>query len=125
MRWGKFIWALLDVADKYFFIAVPAFLLFYVLLRRKIAYKKIQLRFPRLRDYGREIFFSTLSIIIFTFPPLFLLFNHHLRQYTTFYSDIRQFGLAYAILAFPIMLVMHDAYFYWIHRLMHHPKLFK
>jgi Delta7-sterol 5-desaturase len=23
------------------------------------------------------------------------------------------------------MLVMHDAYFYWIHRLMHHPGIFK
>jgi Delta7-sterol 5-desaturase len=125
MRWDKFIWTLLDVADKYYLIAAPAFLLFYILLRKKITYKKIQRRFPRLKDYGREIFFSTVSIIIFTFPPLFLLFNHHLRQHTTFYSDIRQYGLAYTILAFPIMLVIHDTYFYWIHRLMHHPRLFR
>jgi Delta7-sterol 5-desaturase len=124
MRWDKFIWVLFDVADKYFFIATPAFLLFYVVLKRKIAYRKIQLRFPGLSDYRREIFFSTLSIIIFSFPPLFLLFNPHLRPYTTYYSDIRQYGLAYAILAFPIMLLIHDAYFYWIHRLMHLPKLF-
>jgi len=28
-------------------------------------------------------------------------------------------------LAFPCMFIIHDAYFYWMHRVMHHPKLFK
>jgi sterol desaturase/sphingolipid hydroxylase (fatty acid hydroxylase superfamily) len=28
-------------------------------------------------------------------------------------------------LAFPAMFVVHDTYFYWMHRLIHHPRLFK
>jgi len=125
MNWQKFIWILLDNADKYFLIAGPAFILFYVLLKRRITYKKIQLRYPKSKDYKREIFFSTLSIIIFSFPPLFMLYSNHIRPYTTFYTDIRQYGLLYTILAFPLMLLIHDAYFYWMHRIMHHPKLFR
>ena len=125
MNWEKFIFVLLSVADKYFFIAAPAFLLFYVLLRRRVSFKKIQLRFPKLKDYRREIIFSTVSIIIFTFPPLFMLNNDRIRPHTTIYGDITQHGLVYAILVFPVMLLIHDTYFYWIHRLMHHPKLFK
>jgi len=125
MNWQKFTWLLFDNADKYFLIAGPAFLLFYILLRKRINYKKIQPRFPKWKDYKREIFFSTLSIIIFSFPPLFMLYNDHIRPHTTFYNNIEKHGWLYAILAFPIMLLIHDTYFYWVHRLMHHPKLFR
>jgi sterol desaturase/sphingolipid hydroxylase (fatty acid hydroxylase superfamily) len=125
MNWGQFIWLLLDNADKYFLIAGPAFLIFYILLKKKITFKKIQQRFPKTRDYGREIFFSTLSIIIFSFPPLFMLYSDSIRPHTSFYRDISEYGWIYAILAFPLMLVLHDTYFYWAHRLMHHPRLFR
>ena len=125
MNWGKFTWLLLDNADKYFLIAGPAFILFYILLRKRIKYKKIQSRFPQGNDYKREIFFSTLSIIIFSFPPLFMLYNDQIRPHTTFYTDIEEYGLLYAFLAFPLMLLIHDTYFYWMHRMMHHPKLFR
>jgi Delta7-sterol 5-desaturase len=125
MTWDKFVWLLLDNADKYFLIAGPAFLIFYVLLKKRILDKKIQSRFPKFKDYAREIGFSTLSIIIFSVPPLLMLYSDSIRPNTTFYTDIDKFGMAYLILAFPLMLLMHDTYFYWIHRLMHLPWLFK
>jgi len=125
MNWQKFTWLLLDNADKYFLIAGPAFLVFYIILRRRIKFKKIQPRFPKSKDYAREIFFSTLSIIIFSVPPLLMLYSDQIRPHTTFYSNITDYGWAYAILAFPLMLLMHDTYFYWMHRVMHHPKLFR
>jgi Delta7-sterol 5-desaturase len=125
MNWEKFIWLLLDNANKYFLIAGPAFIIFYILLKKRITYRKIQQRFPKINDYRREIFFSTLSIIIFSFPPLLMLFSDTIRPHTTFYKNVSEYGWTYAILAFPLMLLMHDTYFYWTHRLMHHPKLFK
>jgi sterol desaturase/sphingolipid hydroxylase (fatty acid hydroxylase superfamily) len=125
MDWQKFTWLLLDNADKYFLIAGPAFLVFYILLKNKIRYKKIQQGFPGKKDYWREIFFSVLSIIIFSFPPLLMLYSDAIRPHTTFYKDIAEYGWAYTVLAFPLMLLMHDTYFYWMHRLMHHPKLFR
>ena len=116
---------MLDNADKYFLIAGPAFLLFYILLRKRIAYKKIQLQFPRKKDYWREIVYSVVSIIIFSVPPLVMLYSDVIRPHTTFYTDLSQYGVVYAILAFPLMLLMHDTWFYWTHRLMHHPRLFR
>ena len=104
-----------------FLIAGPVFLIFYILVRRRIAYKKIQHSFPKKKDYGREIFFSTLSIIIFSVPPLVMLYSDKIRPHTTFYENISDYGWLYAILAFPLMLLVHDTYFYWAHRLMHHP----
>jgi len=125
MDWSKFIWLLLDNAYKYFFVVLPFFLVFYIFFRKKLSYKKIQLKFPRLKDYLREAGFSTLSVVIFSFPPLIMLYSDAIRPYTTYYENIDQHGMIYMVLAFPLMLIMHDTYFYWLHRIMHHPRLFK
>jgi Delta7-sterol 5-desaturase len=101
------------------------FLIFYILLKEKILHKKIQLKFPGVQDYVREIIFSTLSIIIFSVPPLLMLYSDTIRPYTTFYENTGQYGTAYQVLAFPLMIMMHDTYFYWIHRMMHLPGMFK
>jgi Delta7-sterol 5-desaturase len=125
MTWDKILWQLLDVANKYFLVVTPVFILFYVLLKKRISYKKIQLKFPKIKDYKREIAFSTLSIVIFSIPPLLLLGNDNLRPLTTFYTNINDHGILYLFLVFPLMIIMHDTYFYWMHRLMHSPWLFK
>jgi lathosterol oxidase len=125
MNWNKFISLLTDVADKYYLFAGLFFLVFYVLLKKKISYKKIQSKFPGSKDYLREIIFSTISMIIFAIVPLFILFSETIRPYTRYYLDINQYSLVYFFAAFPIMLLIHDTYFYWIHRLMHLPQFFK
>jgi sterol desaturase/sphingolipid hydroxylase (fatty acid hydroxylase superfamily) len=113
------------IGSRYFIVAGIAFLLFYVLLRKVITDRKIQKKFPRSKDYFREIGYSVLTICIFTFVPFFLIKNEHARAYTTFYMDIEAFGRVYFFAAFPLMFLMHDTYFYWMHRIMHHPRLFK
>jgi len=112
----KVLWQLLDVADKYYYVAAPVFLIFYVLLKKRIAYKKIQPKFPAMKDYVREILYSTLSIVIFSIPPLLLLQSDTVRPHTTFYTDINEYGKLYFVLALPLMMLMHDTYFYWTHR---------
>ena len=125
MTWDKFVFLLLDNAVKYFFISLPFFLVYYVFFRRKLSYKKIQTKFPKIKDYARELGFSTLSVIIFSVPPLLMLYSDTIRPHTTFYKHIDEHGTIYFILAFPLMLLMHDTYFYWAHRLMHNRWLFK
>ncbi|MEM6413420.1 MAG: sterol desaturase family protein [Pseudomonadota bacterium] len=45
---------------------------------------------------------------------------------TAIYNEINGLlGLAYIPLSLFIYLFAHDTYFYWTHRAMHHPKLFK
>lgn len=115
---------LLLIGLRYFLVAGFAFLIFYVLLRKRISYKKIQLKFPVLKDYRRELFFSACTILIFSLAPTTMLLTP-VRQYTQYYSNISDHSLLYFWLAFPLMFIIHDAYFYFTHRLMHHPKLFK
>jgi sterol desaturase/sphingolipid hydroxylase (fatty acid hydroxylase superfamily) len=113
------------VSLRYFILAGLAFLIYYVLLKKKRAFRKIQQRFPAGKDYRRELLYSVLTIFIFTLVPWLILGNPEIKKHTTWYSDIHQYGAAYFWLAFPLMLIMHDTYFYFTHRLMHHSFFFK
>lgn len=41
------------------------------------------------------------------------------------YGTIAEFGIGFYILGFVWMFFLHDTWFYWMHRAMHHPRLFK
>ncbi len=125
MEWSKIIGILLENARNYFLIAGITFIVFYVLLKKKIELKKIQRKFPQNKDYRREIAFSLVSIVIFSFPPVFILFNDNIRPLTQYYTTIDQHSLVYFFSAFVIMIFIHDTYFYWLHRIMHHKLIFK
>jgi lathosterol oxidase len=112
------------IGGRYFIIAGMAFLFYYVLLNKKLFYKKIQRRFPQTKDYLREMGYSVITICIFALVPLVILRTPAMARHTFFYQDIHQHSWWYFFLAFPLMFVLHDTYFYWTHRLMHHKKLF-
>jgi Delta7-sterol 5-desaturase len=112
------------IALRYLLVEAIGWLIWYKLFRNKVAYKKIQLAFPTRKDYAREIFYSFVTVIIFAIVPA-AIFLTPFRHYTQFYTDIHQYGMFYFWLVFPLILIIHDTYFYWIHRLMHHPLVFK
>jgi Delta7-sterol 5-desaturase len=113
------------ISLRYFIIAGLAFALCYVWLKKKIARKKIQLLFPVSADYKREIRYSICTIFIFSAIPFLFLGNDSIKNTTTYYTNMQEHSRLYFWLTFPLMLLLHDAYFYCTHRLMHHPKIFK
>lgn len=121
---GTWYGLLFIITLRYFVIAGLAYLIWYKLIRNKVAYKKIQLRYPANKDYRREILYSLMTIIVFAAVPALML-QTSFRQYSQYYRQIHQHSMWWFWLAFPAMFIVHDAYFYWMHRAMHHPKLFK
>ena len=124
IEFDKYFFFLERIGSRYYLIAGAVFFLFYVVLKNKILHKKIQSLFPKNTDYLREIFYSTITILIFGFIPLFFIANPAMRSHTTLYDNISDYGWFYYFLAYPIMFIMHDTYFYWTHRIMHHKSLF-
>jgi Delta7-sterol 5-desaturase len=112
------------VASRYFILAAIFWGVWYVLLRERVAHKKIQPRFPKPTDYRREIGYSLITILIFSAYPAAMLLTPF-RQYTLYYSHIEDYPMWWFWLAFPLTFLVHDAYFYWTHRMMHQPRLFK
>jgi sterol desaturase/sphingolipid hydroxylase (fatty acid hydroxylase superfamily) len=114
-----------NIGSRYFAVAGLSFVLYYFLLYKKVSHKKIQQRLPKRQDYLREVGYSLLTIFIFAFVPLFILHMPSLSRYTTLYTRVEDYGWAYFFLAFPVLFLLHDTYFYWTHRAMHHKKLFR
>jgi lathosterol oxidase len=125
MTWQSYFAIFQNISTRYFLFAGIAFLIGYVLFRKQLKGQKIQQRYPKANQYFREIGYSLITMSFFAFLPLFLIKNPDIRPYTTYYTDIKTYGWFYFYFAFILMLIIHDTYFYWMHRLMHHPKLFK
>ena len=109
--------------SEYFTYAGIIFFLFYVVLKKPFWFRKIQKKIPKLTDYGRDIFFSMLSITIFATVSMFTFYTF--GKYNNTYNSIETYGWAYYVFSWVWMFFLHDTYFYWMHRMMHHPKLFK
>ena len=109
---------------RYSIIAGLAFVVFYILYSGKFSRIKIQKGFPKVNDYTREVLFSLVSMGIIALS-IFVVRSPSIKPYTRFYSSVSDHGVAYLIFSIFLALLIHDTYFYWTHRLMHHPRLFK
>ncbi|MEO0695605.1 MAG: sterol desaturase family protein [Pseudomonadota bacterium] len=78
----------------------------------------------RIRQVRREIFYSICSVVVYMVMSIFL-FEGAANGVFKFYNDPDQYGTAYRYGSVLLLLLAHDAYFYWSHRAMHHPWLFK
>lgn len=124
LNWELFLTAFQKISSRYFIVALIGFLLFYVIFRRKYFYLKIQQKFPKNADYLRELFYSVVTMLIFSLI-IVILNSPPIAEYTTRYQLIETYGWAYYFGVFPILFIMHDLYFYIMHRIMHHPYMFK
>lgn len=124
MNWDFYFAAFQKISSRYFIVALIGFLIFYVIFRRRFFFKKIQQKFPANNDYFRELGYSLLTMLIFSSVIVFLN-SPTIVIYTTRYQSIDEYGWFYYFSVFPILFIMHDLYFYIMHRIMHHPSLFK
>jgi sterol desaturase/sphingolipid hydroxylase (fatty acid hydroxylase superfamily) len=107
---------------RYLFFVGLGMLIFYVIRRRHLFGRRIQPSFPKHQDYWREFAWSLLTLLIFTAIG-WLAFCPELRLSTHWYFHISDLGVPYFIISILIMIVVHDAYFYWTHRFMHWPPV--
>lgn len=109
---------------RYFVLAGIPFILFYLLLPAKANRSKIQQKQAVKKDFLREVWHSLHSNLIFTIIAVAVLFTP-LRSYTRIYDQVSDYPAWYFALSVVFCLILHDTYFYWMHRLLHHKKLFK
>jgi Delta7-sterol 5-desaturase len=89
-----------------------------------LAARKIQAYCALPRDIRRELIASLRTATIFSLIGLGL-YAAASRGWITLYPDFERRGLAYFVATLALMILAHDAYFYWTHRLMHHRRLFR
>lgn len=116
------IW-LVDTA-RYLIAAALMALILRLFWRTAFSRRKLQARSATSGDVRREILASLRSALVFSLLGT-IVFVAARQGWITIYGGFDQAGPLYLAGSLILMLVAHDTYFYWTHRAMHHPRLFR
>jgi len=72
----------------------------------------------------REIAFSLASAAIYAVPAGIVAWGWTTKGWTKIYPNLVDYPRWWAPLSVLVYLLIHDSWFYWTHRAMHHPRLF-
>lgn len=109
---------------RYFLFAGGAFLICYTLFPKFFSASKIQSRLISKKAFVRDIGHSLQTTVILTLVGLLFL-KTPLKYTTQIYYDLSDYAWWWLPLSILLSLILHDTYFYWMHRALHHPNLFK
>ena len=87
-------------------------------------------RFPMLyagrsSQIRSEILWSLSGAFIYAAPAAVLAWGWQRHGWTRVYTDVSDYPLWWLPLSVLVYLVAHDSWFYWTHRLMHRPRIYK
>jgi len=109
---------------RYALFAVGVWLLLWVLLAGLLRARKIRQATPPPRQLAVEFLMSLRSMAIFATVGVVISFASKAGLYPL--ADMAsRWGTPWLIASVAIGIVAHDAYIYWIHRLMHRPGWFR
>ena len=94
----------------------------WLMRRTALVSRKIQVRDATWSDRRREFLQSIQAVIVYSVVGAFVLWgvqNGVLKRFEGSYGWAMDLALVAG------MIVAHDTYFYWVHRALHHPRLFK
>lgn len=109
---------------RYLIIAGLAYVAFYFIFHRWMGRRKIQEPFPPRSEMRREFLYSLVSFAIFAAAGV-LSYLLHKSGYAHLYGRIGKYGWPYFWFSLAALIFLHDAWFYWTHRLMHWRPVFK
>ncbi len=108
---------------RYLLAAGAAFLFFYHFYPQRFRPKKIQKCLPRTKRMLEEMKYSFYTSLVFVAVVVGIYFLRF-SGLTLLYPEIKEHGWGYFLFTLVLLIFIHDTYFYWVHRLMHHPRLF-
>jgi sterol desaturase/sphingolipid hydroxylase (fatty acid hydroxylase superfamily) len=126
LRDAPHMW-LLDVfvdTRRYVIFAVGVWLTLWVALAWALRNRRIRDDRPPARQMAFEFLFSIRSVAIFSTMGLMTNLMTRLGLYPL--SNLgAHWGPVWFWASLVLMILGHDAYYYWVHRWMHHPRLFR
>jgi len=120
------LWLMVFAIDslRYLLGAGSVYLLLYWKLAFWSQHRRTQQRLANTQDRRREFTYSLLTTAIYASLALFTVAAAE-RGWLQHYQQVDEYGWTYTLLSLPLLFVLHDTYFYWLHRAMHHPRSFR
>ena len=109
---------------RYIFFAGIAYLIFYIWKREKYFNHKIQSKYPDRKNIRREMLYSVLSLAIFALVGG-MVYWLRIHGHTKIYTDFNAHSVGYFFFSAVVFILLHDTYFYWMHRFMHWDRIYK
>lgn len=108
-----------------YFLAAGFFHYYYnIKNKEKFLPRKLSRRPYKKKQLKREIKWSLISSVIFAFTGALLFFLYR-NGFTNIYTELSLNDLWYFPLSLILVLLIHETYYYWIHRWMHIPSIYK
>jgi sterol desaturase/sphingolipid hydroxylase (fatty acid hydroxylase superfamily) len=108
----------------YTLAAGAAWITFYVLFHKCFQNRRISALQLMPSQVRREIHHSVRSLAIFGIVSVIIVYLAS-NGWTRVYPQVSDYGRVWFVVSIGLMIVIHDTYFYWTHRLMHHRLLFR
>jgi len=112
------------VIGRYLLIAGIFYGIFHLWFPQKWQQRQINNRGYKKDQFRKEVFWSTVTALIFAVSGAATLLLWQ-KGFTKIYFDVADYPLWWLPASLVISLVLHETYYYWLHRWMHHPKIFR
>lgn len=112
------------VVGRYFLVSGLFHLVFYKWQKNKWKDKKVNQREYLPGQFRKEIIRSNFTAILFGISGAVLLFLYQ-KGHTKLYGNIEDYPLWWLPLSLIAALVLQETYYYWLHRWMHIPAIFR
>lgn len=110
--------------NRYLIGAGGVFLLINILLKRRLQHRKIRPQSPSWRQILIEFLVSLRTVVIFSCVGIIIWLGQFLSLFQI-YERADQYGWFWFVCSVLALIILHDTWFYWLHRLLHRPTLFR
>jgi Delta7-sterol 5-desaturase len=112
------------VIGRYLLIAGVFYGIFHLWFPQQWQQRKINSRGYKKDQFRKEVFWSTVTALIFAVSGAATLLLWQ-RGHTKVYFNANDYPLWWLPASLFISMIVHETYYYWLHRWMHHPKIFR
>ncbi len=112
------------ITARYFLVAGIFYCIFYSWFASKWEDRKINKKNYKPGQFKKEISYSLISSLLFAIAGAITVILWQ-RGYTRVYTKISLYGWYYLPVSLFIYMLLQETYYYWTHRWMHKPAVFK
>ena len=111
------------VTGRYLLMAGGFYIYFYIWRKKQWQKRKLGAKNYSRQQFRRELGYSMATAGIFAVTGALMVLAWQ-RGYTKIYLDPAEYGYWYLPVSLVLYLLIHETYYYWLHRWMHKPAIF-
>lgn len=112
------------ITGRYFLVGGLFYGVFYLWFPDRWKNRKLNTKNYKAGQFRTEVTWSMVTSFLFSIAGTATVVLWQ-KGYTKVYTDVGTYGWWYLPLSFVIVMLLHETYYYWLHRWMHLPSVFR